>query len=49
MLQKPIHNTLRLLVPGVIAFVFFRKVWKKAWLIMFAAMLIGADQWREFK
>ncbi len=43
MLQTLIHYTLHLLVPGVIAFVFFRKEWKKAWLIMLATMLVDVD------
>lgn len=43
MLQILVHYTLHLLVPGLIAFVFFRKEWKKAWLIMLATMLIDLD------
>ena len=43
MLQTIIHYTLHLLVPGLIAFIFFRKEWKKAWLIMLATMLIDVD------
>ncbi len=43
MLQIIIHYTLHLLVPGLIAFIFFRKEWKKAWLIMLATMLIDVD------
>ncbi len=43
MLQTLIHYTLHLLVPGGIAFVFFRKEWKKAWLIMLATMLVDVD------
>ena len=43
MLQTVVHYSLHLLVPGLIAFVFFRKEWKKAWLIMLATMLIDVD------
>lgn len=43
MLQILIHYTMHLLVPGLIAFIFFRKQWKKAWLIMLATMLVDLD------
>jgi predicted cobalt transporter CbtA len=43
MLQTVIHYSLHFLVPGLIAYVFFRKEWKKAWLIMVATMLIDVD------
>ena len=43
MLQTLVHYTLHLLVPGLIAFIFFRNQWKKAWLIMLATMLIDVD------
>lgn len=43
MLQTIIHYTLHLLVPGLIAYVFFRKEWKKAWLIILATMLVDLD------
>ncbi|MDP2686163.1 MAG: DUF6122 family protein [Aequorivita sp.] len=43
MLQTFVHYTLHLLVPGLIAFIFFRKEWKKAWLIMLATMLVDVD------
>lgn len=42
-MQILVHYTLHLLVPGLIAYVFFRKEWKKAWLIMLATMLIDVD------
>ena len=38
-----IHYGLHLLFPGVIAFLFFRKQWKKAWFIMLATMLVDLD------
>ena len=43
MLPTLVHYTLHLLVPGRIAFIFFRKEWKKAWLIMLATMLVDVD------
>ncbi|MBK5213732.1 MAG: hypothetical protein JJE55_08750 [Flavobacteriaceae bacterium] len=43
MLQILVHYTLHLLVPGLIAYIFFRKEWKKAWLIMLATMLVDVD------
>ena len=43
MLQTLVHYTLHLLVPGLIAYTFFRKEWKKAWLIMLATMLVDLD------
>jgi len=38
-----IHYSLHLLFPGIIAFVFFRKNWKVAWLLMILTMLIDLD------
>jgi hypothetical protein len=43
MLQTLVHYTLHLLAPGLIAYVFFRSQWKKAWLIMIATMLVDLD------
>ena len=43
MLQTIVHYTLHILVPGFIAYIFFRKEWKKAWLIMLATMLVDVD------
>jgi len=42
-LQPLTHYSLHFLVPGLIAWVFFRKQWKKAWLIMIATMLVDLD------
>lgn len=42
-LQLIIHYGLHLILPGLIAWVFFRKKWKKAWLIMIATMLVDLD------
>jgi len=43
MLQQTLHYSLHLLFPGLIAWIFFRKHWKKAWLIMIATMLVDVD------
>ena len=43
MLQTLVHYSLHLIVPGLIAYIFFRKEWKKAWLIMLATMLVDLD------
>jgi len=43
MLQPLIHYGLHFLVPGLIAWVFFRSNWKVAWLIMIATMLVDLD------
>jgi uncharacterized phage infection (PIP) family protein YhgE len=42
-LQHIIHYSLHLAFPGLIAWIFFRKEWKKAWLIMLATMLVDLD------
>ena len=43
MLQQLIHYGLHLLFPGLIAYIFFKKNWKKAWLIMIATMFVDLD------
>jgi len=43
MLQQLIHYGFHLLLPGLIAWIFFRSYWKGAWLIMIAAMLVDLD------
>ena len=43
MLQPLVHYTLHLLVPGLIAWLFFRDRWQRAWLIMLATMLVDLD------
>lgn len=43
MFQTIVHYSLHFLAPGLIAFIFFRSQWKKAWLIMLATMLIDLD------
>ena len=42
-LQPVVHYSLHLLFPALIALVFFRKEWKKAWLIMLLTMLVDLD------
>ena len=43
LLRSFTHYGMHLLAPGLIAWVFFRKQWKKAWLIMLATMLVDLD------
>ena len=48
MLESPliallIHIVLHLLLPLVVAWLFFRDRWKRAWLIMLATMLVDLD------
>jgi hypothetical protein len=38
-----LHLVLHAAVPGAVALLFFRPAWKKAWLIMFATMLVDLD------
>ena len=38
-----IHYGLHFLFPGVLAYLLFPKIWKKAWLIMVLIMLIDLD------
>ena len=42
-LQQITHYSLHLVFPGLIAWVFFREEWKKAWLIMLTTMLVDLD------
>lgn len=41
--QHLAHYSLHFLFPGLIAWLFFRPDWKKAWLIMVATMLVDLD------
>ncbi|MDA3838672.1 MAG: DUF6122 family protein [Candidatus Delongbacteria bacterium] len=43
MFQSIIHNSLHILIPGMIAWFFFRSKFKKTWVIMLAAYLIDLD------
>ena len=38
-----LHLVLHAAVPGVVALIFFRPHWKRAWLIMFSTMLVDLD------
>jgi len=38
-----LHYSLHFIAPGLIAWLFFRAQWKKAWLIMLATMLVDID------
>lgn len=42
-LQTVVHYALHFLVPGLIAWVFFRKDWKKVWLIFTLTMVVDLD------
>ncbi len=42
-LQHVIHYSLHYLFPGLVAYVFYRTYWKKAWLILVAVMLVDLD------
>lgn len=42
-LQQITHYSLHFLAPGLIAYLFFKKNWQKAWFIMLATMLIDLD------
>ena len=42
-LRFVLHYGLHIVFPGVIAYVFFRRYWKWAWLLMILTMLIDLD------
>lgn len=42
-LQTIVHYSLHLLAPGIIAWIFFPKRWKEAWIIMLGTMLVDLD------
>lgn len=42
-LASVIHLILHAAVPGAVAWFFFRQQWRRAWLIMLAAMLVDLD------
>lgn len=42
-IQFLIHYGLHFLAPALIALIFFRSTWKKAWLIMAATILVDLD------
>ncbi len=43
MLSANVHLILHFLIPAVVAWVFFRKEYKKAFIIMIATMLVDID------
>lgn len=38
-----LHLALHAIVPGLVAVLFYRKVWRRAWLIMLLTMLVDLD------
>lgn len=38
-----LHYGMHFLLPGLLAYMFFKQKWKKAWLILIATMLIDVD------
>jgi hypothetical protein len=42
-LRPILHYGLHFLAPGLLAYLFFRDRWKKAWLIMAATIAVDAD------
>lgn len=42
-MMAALHLVLHVVVPGVVAFLFFRSRWRRAWLIMLATMLVDLD------
>lgn len=38
-----LHYGMHFLVPGLLAYIFFKQKWEKAWLILIATMLIDVD------
>ncbi len=43
LLQPLVHYSLHFLFPAVLAYLFFRSEWKRAWLLMIATMLVDLD------
>ncbi|WP_233752661.1 DUF6122 family protein [Flavilitoribacter nigricans] len=41
--QTVVHYSLHFLFPGLVAWLFFRRQWKRAWLIMLTTMLVDMD------
>jgi len=41
--QPIVHYSLHIFLPGLVALLFFRDRWIKAWLIMLATMLVDLD------
>ena len=43
-IRPVVHLLLHAAVPGVVAWIFFRQQWNRAWLIMVATMAVDVDQ-----
>ena len=43
LVRLAIHIILHVIFPGIIAYVFFKNIWKKAWMLMMLTMLIDLD------
>ncbi len=43
LIRFSIHYGLHFIFPALIAWIFFKKHWKKAWFIMLATMLVDLD------
>jgi hypothetical protein len=41
--QPLVHYGLHFLAPGLLAWLFFREQWQRAWLMMIATMLVDLD------
>ena len=41
--QTLVHYSLHFIAPGIIAWLFFRKSWKMAWIIMLGTMIVDLD------
>ena len=42
-LRLGIHYGMHFILPGIIAYVFFKKNWRTVWLVLIATMLIDLD------
>lgn len=42
-IQDIIHYSMHFLLPGLIAFLFYKSRWKKVWLLLLATMLVDLD------
>lgn len=41
--QTILHYSLHILLPAIVAYLFFRDIFRKAWVIMLATMLVDLD------
>ena len=41
--KTAVHYSLHFLIPGLIAYTFFKDNWRKVWLILIATMLVDVD------